>query len=559
MPPIASAEAADARRTPPAPGGDRHRDVGARRASPVAAGPADRTAGEPPPPRPTTGRDAAPPGATVTVGAPPPRPRTGADAAVAAVPSRVDVAIVGGGFSGAAVALHLLRDHPGLASSLAVVEPRATLGAGLAYSTLDPEHRVNVAASRLSPFVEDPGHFERWLAARGTAGTDPASLVPGVGCFPRRAEFGRYVAEQLLDASAGAPAARLHHLRDRAGAVLPEAGGFRIALEGGGSVQAGLVVLATGHPPPALPAPLQPLRNDPRLLPDPWDPSALDRVPPDGDVLVLGSGLTGCDVAASLRARGHRGRLLMVSRHGLLPRPRTRLPVEAAGDFATRPSRRAGALLRRVRAAVAAEAAHGRPWEGVIAALRDQAPVVWGTLPTAERRRVLRHLRAFWDVHRFQCSPQVDALVRRELASGDMVVLAASLLAATPEAEGLRVVLRPRGGCAPTEARVAALVNCTGPGHRSMVAGDPVLRGLAAAGLLEADALGLGIAVDWEGRVVSPGGAAQDALLVAGPPARGTRGELMGLPQVSAQPREVAARIAAWIRNRPAPPVRAEA
>ena len=44
------------------------------------------------------------------------------------------IAILGGGFAGAACALHLLRDHPGLVAELVVIEPRERLGAGLAYS-----------------------------------------------------------------------------------------------------------------------------------------------------------------------------------------------------------------------------------------------------------------------------------------------------------------------------------------------------------------------------------------------------------------------------------------
>ena len=54
----------------------------------------------------------------------------------------------------------------------------------------------------MSPFAEDPEHFARWLRDQGTPQEDPASVVPGVGLFPRRAEFGRYVASLLHDAAA---------------------------------------------------------------------------------------------------------------------------------------------------------------------------------------------------------------------------------------------------------------------------------------------------------------------------------------------------------------------
>ncbi|MGI4977073.1 MAG: FAD/NAD(P)-binding protein [Janthinobacterium lividum] len=466
------------------------------------------------------------------------------------MPQRPTVLVVGGGFCGAAVALHLLRDHPDLPADIVVVEPRAHLGAGLAYGTPDPEHRVNVAAARMSPFPEHPDHFDAWLRTHGDPESDPASVLPDGRLFPRRATYGRYVAETLAAAAAGAgQGPTLRHLRTHATAAHTDPAGATVTLATGDTIRADVLVLAVGHATPDLPAALRALRDAPGLVADPWDTARLDAIDRAAPVLVVGTGLTACDVVASLRARGHAGPVTMASRRGLLPRPRTDLPVTPFGRFDAPPPTTALALLRATRRAVAAAAAEGRPWESVIAALREQARPVWSALPLPERRRLLRHLRPFWDVHRFQCAPQIDTLLRRERAAGRVTVLAATPTASRVDGRALAVDLRPRGATAPATHRFGAVVSCVGPGHRSVVASNPVLRALHDAGTLHADPLSLGIAVDPRSRVLDTTGRANPRVFVAGPLARERHGELMGLPQVSTQPREVAADVAGFLKQ----------
>ena len=448
------------------------------------------------------------------------------------------VVIIGGGFAGAACAFHLLRDHPRLRCALTVVEPRETLGAGLAYSSPAQEHRINVAAARMSLVPEIPNHFHDWLHAQGEPARDPASALPDGRLYPARRVFGRYVHEQLMAQVASQDEVVFRHVHKAARLVEADGGGLRIILEDGEALRADAVVLAISHSAPDLPAAL---RGSPRVLADPWDVPALDRISPAARVLIVGTGLTACDVAARLLARGHAGPITMLSRHGLLPRPRTLLPVQAAGDFTSAPETTALGLLRRIRRAVAQEAARGRPWENIVDGLRQQAGTAWGTLDWKQRRALLRHLRTWWDVHRFQSAPQIDAALAVAREAGILRVRAARVLGAADTPDGVSVRLHARGAGEQLEADI--IVACTGPGHRTVVAAHPVLRGLAQAGQLQADPAALGIWVDQQSRVLRTDGSAWRNLFVAGPLARGTFGELMGLPQVNLQPRAVAARV----------------
>ncbi|WP_419730397.1 FAD/NAD(P)-binding protein [Lichenicola sp.] len=468
---------------------------------------------------------------------------------------RADVILVGAGLSGAAFAAHLMRDHPDLRARLAIIEPAARLGAGLAYGTTDPVHRTNVSASRMSLFPDLPDHCADWLADRDEAARDPAAATPDGRLHVRRAVYGDYV-EQTLRAQIAGSRLDVRHLRDRAvsGRRGPD-GGWEIELDDGERLQAPILVLGVSHTKPDLPGVLAPLRRDTRMIVDPWDTASLARIDPRDTVLVVGTGLTGCDTIASLRNRGHRGQVLAVSRRGLLPRPRTTQPVAAAGEFATAPSVTALELLLRVRAAMTGEIAAGRPWENVIDAIRGQARTIWGSLPIPERRRVLRHLRPFWDVHRFQCAPQIEAVLLDGSEAGWLTVMAATIEAATAGPGGIEVRLRQAHGRGTRTVTVGAIVNCTGPGHRSVVASHPLLHALAEEGALRADPCRLGIDVTTASQVIAADGHAWPDLFVVGPLARGTHGELMGLPQVTLQPREVADAVAGLLE----PPLQLDA
>jgi uncharacterized NAD(P)/FAD-binding protein YdhS len=91
-----------------------------------------------------------------------------------------------------------------------------------------------------------------------------------------------------------------------------------------------------------------------------------------------------------------------------------------------------------------------------------------------------------------------------------------------------------------------AIINCTGPDHAHVTETNPALASLAAAGLLHPDVHRLGIETDMDSHPIDDAGAPVRSLYVAGPLARASFGELMGLPQVT----EHATRVARLVAQR---------
>lgn len=450
------------------------------------------------------------------------------------------LAIVGGGFSGAALAYHLARRPETVRWRIVVVEPRETLGAGLAYSTAEPTHRINVPAGRMSLDTGDPEAFERWLEASGATAGDADALDGEGRPFPQRGVFGRYVHAQLAPLLADG---RVAHRRARAERIEPRAeGGFHVALDEGTGLAADFVALATTHPLPAVPAALRPIARAPGFLADPYDGAALARIAHEARVLVVGNGLTAADVVVTLDRIGHRGPIVTLSRGGLRSRGHAPTALEPRGDFLTEPAGTALALLIRIRREIREAAREGVPWQAVIDAVRGQGQALWQTLPEGERARLVRHLRSVWDVHRFRVAPQVEAGLDRLEREGRLHRVAASLQGSAIQPDALALRWRRRHRTQIETRLFDAVVNTTGPAHRTIVGQAPAAS-LHAAGLVRLDRVGLGLDTAPDGRALDLDGAPVPGLYIAGPLARGTFGELMGLPQVTAYAEALAAEL----------------
>ena len=93
------------------------------------------------------------------------------------------VAIVGGGFCGMALAIQLLR-RADFGGRVVLFEPAPLLG-GVAYTTEQPRHLLNVPADRMSLYPDSPDDFVRFAEA---AGWPDASLQ-----FLPRTLYGAYL------------------------------------------------------------------------------------------------------------------------------------------------------------------------------------------------------------------------------------------------------------------------------------------------------------------------------------------------------------------------------
>jgi uncharacterized NAD(P)/FAD-binding protein YdhS len=265
-------------------------------------------------------------------------------------------------------------------------------------------------------------------------------------------------------------------------------------------------------------------------------------------VLLLGSGLTMIDAALRLAALRPRVRHIHVlSRHGWLPQAQAahHRPARApkARDALDAASGSVRSLTRAFRELAREVIEGGGDWREVMALARAQIPALWKSLDTAQRARFLRHARSIWEVHRHRVPTgplaAVDALARR----GVLEVHAGRILEASAADDAVEVIWRPRGAAKSKAWLVDRVVNCTGPGRVSQHA-DPLVQSLLANGLLNTDALDLGIDVAEDGRVIDTDGKPVSGLYYLGPWLRARDWEATAVPELREHARALGVRLA---------------
>jgi len=237
------------------------------------------------------------------------------------------VVVIGGGIRAATLAVELGRQGATEAMALTVVEPVAAVERGLA-SASDRADHWNLAGKRMRSADDPPG----------TCLDRPTNRDVRVhpGDVPLRAHLGDSVRERWTAACGN----RVTHIRTRAFDLRRSAGHWRVSLEDGTELLADALVLATGNA----------------------SPRDLTEVRSDDSVLIVGTGLHVIETIVSLRRRGHRAPIVLLSRRGMLPRlyaaPPTSMPKPTptleSDPCATRPdfdlTHADDALIRRLLA-----------------------------------------------------------------------------------------------------------------------------------------------------------------------------------------------------------------
>jgi uncharacterized NAD(P)/FAD-binding protein YdhS len=452
--------------------------------------------------------------------------------------ARPVIAIVGAGFSGTMVAVHLARLSATEPCRIRLFEKNERPGRGLAYGTQCDQHLLNVAAGSMSALPDEPAHFLNWLKARDRSAHH--------GTFAPRRVYGDYL-EELLTSSASQSHTRVDVDRDEVIDLDLEDPAAPVLLTtlNGQQMQADRVVLALGHALPEAPRGIDLNGLGPAYVADPWAANALEEIARDDTIALIGTGLTAVDVIVEAHSRGFAGTIVAISRHGLVPCrhqvspviPRPHITLGAGSSETAR------SLLKRVRSEVAVCQSEGSDWRSVVDALRPVTQTLWRSLADTERARFVRHLAPRWDVHRHRVAPEIDEMLQKKRQSGRLVVVAGRVLSLVENGGLIEMSFRRRGVPDRETLQVRRVLNCTGPARDVRHGCSSLLQSLIARGIARPGPLALGLDVADSGALIGQDGRQHHKIYAIGPLLKERLWETTAVRELRVQTLELAHRL----------------
>ncbi len=473
------------------------------------------------------------------------------------------VVIIGAGGCGTAVFVQLaealLATH-NTSVSITVIGRDARFGPGLPYGTQKDSNLLNMKAQAMGIFAERPLDFAEWVRQqKDTLRARYGDIDLDADPFPPRSVYGLYLEarlqEKIKEANAAGIDARLMH--DTVQVLHETTDGIQIDCESGDALHADYAVLALGNFPSTQ---YQELQGTEGYFHSPWpDSSFLPLIHTDEAVGILGSRLTAVDTALMLATNGHRGKITLCSRNGLLPKvqgPRItpdyerKLWDEVSAARKLDGSLRFPDLVRILKENIETACGHALGWESILHPtgsgkdifLSDVAAAgrndvrwqdvlsstsniienFWHWLSDEDKQRFMREYCSLWFVYRHAMPMKNAGKIAALLESGQLSTRAGLVSVHKNDATGMfDISCSDERRTGHETLSVRYLINATGEGLDAPRIRSPLLQSLLRDGTVVPHPCG-GIAVEFDTcAVIGPQGLSQK-LYALGSLTRGT-------------------------------------
>lgn len=420
------------------------------------------------------------------------------------------------------IAAQLLRKSD--SAQVRIFESSGELGQGIAYSTENPRHLLNVRASNMSAFPDKPDDFVDWLRKQNQPTENEAWLPQS---FAPRCMYRTYLQNLLAPYLTECPARIVVETSEAVDIDFIQ-GKPQVTSATGQIYSADALIIATGNE--------TAIRTSTEHVTEYWSSNGYFDLADDEPVAIFGTGLSMVDSVISLLDSGFTGKIYAISRRGLLPAShKTSHSVEINRDALPMHDGAIG-LLKFLRNMMRKH----DDWRSVIDGLRPHTQHIWAGLSPSQRASFLRHLRPWWDVHRHRMAPEIFDRIAAARHSGQLQLLAAQLISVRKEKTNIRITYRKRRHNNPEEISVGNIIDCRGGNPRFSTTRNPALISLMERGLARPDSCDLGLDVTDRLEIVDQHGNVAGKVFALGPITKGVFWEVTAIPDIRNQAEKIA-------------------
>lgn len=447
-----------------------------------------------------------------------------------------NIVIVGAGLSGYLLLINLLRFQGDSALKVILIEKEAIDRLGVAYSTTDEDHLLNVSAGNMSVFSDQKEHFSLWLAGQ-SPGYSANSFVP-------RNIYRLYVLS-VFNGLMEEKKANMQVVRLQMEVVDVDMIRKEVLTSERTAIAFDQLIMATGTlATNQLPLQDKTYMQTPGYFHSAWDKSWKNYIKGNETILIVGTGLTMADTLISLQKTRHSGQVIALSRHGLLPSIHKK-PCSYP-DFKDEmlAEKTALGMLKVVRSHIYKAKSIGSDWQAVIDTLRPYTSQLWQQLSEAGKKIFMEHLRPYWDVCRHRMPETCAEKVSAALLKAEVNIMPARITEIqVMTGNRFKIAVRKRGTEEIQEVIADVIINCMGPQTNYNRITQELIKNLLHKKLMRTDPLCLGMLCNEEGALIGTDGLPSDCLHTLGAPAKGLLWETTALPEIRVQAYRLARKI----------------
>ncbi len=452
------------------------------------------------------------------------------------------ITIVGGGFCGCNILIQLIKQS-GIPIHIVLVNKEYPVSKGLAFSSYNSEHVLNVPAAKMSAVADDPDNFLDWIRSKPEYSKYSGEDLNG-NFLPRNI-YGHYLEDLFNTSIRNLPDnITLEIINDEVVDIIPFDSRSKVILKNNKSIEADRIVLALGNfNPDNLKINNKIFYDSKKYFQNPWQENAVEGISDKDNVLILGTGLTMVDIVLSLMNKPFTGKIYAISTKGFFPLSHKKREPYTDILKEIHPPYEILNLYNTFRKHIKTVLAKGITGEAVVDAIRPRTQEIWMSLSLNDKIRFMGHIRHLWGVARHRLPKEIFDMMQKKIQEGSLEIIGGRLQDLNEKNDSIYVTFKERKSQKNREVIVNRVINCTGPATDLEKIDQPLIRNLLSRGMITNDEMKLGLNALPDGTVIQKDNSLSPMLFAMGSMLKGILWETTAVPELRVQSKNLASEL----------------